>query len=87
MLLADEMSDDESKDSDAASDLEKQVPFDFSDPKFKLDQKNEVYRMNTEMAEDVPCELCKLLYDYSTVCTHHNLSSKDEQQDELTNLF
>ena len=43
--------------------------------------------MSQETLENVSCELCKLLYDYNTVCAHHSLTSKDEQQDELVNLF
>ena len=37
MLLPDEISDDDSKESDGGSDSDKPTPFDLSDPKFKME--------------------------------------------------
>ena len=52
-----------------------------------LGKQKEIYRMKPEKLVHLGCEMCKLFYDYSKVCTHYNVDTPSLHQDQLALLM
>lgn len=85
MVLADELSDDDSKESDAESQKSSMV-FDFSKFQFQLGKTKEVYRRKP-LKFILTCDLCRTLYDYNKACAHYSIGKPDQLQEELGKTF
>lgn len=86
MVLPDEISDDDSKESDTELVVFK-TAINFGTFKFKLEKKREVYKMKPQKLVGISCGLCKLLVDYNKVCSHYDLETPEKQQAELNRLM
>ena len=89
MVLPDEISDDDSKESgeETNNNLESVNTIDITTFQFRSDLKKEVYRMRIDKLDTIGCSLCQLLYDYNKTCAHYNLGTPKPQKEELTQIL
>ena len=58
--------------------VQQQLNFRIINEKELFGKKKEVYRMKVEKLSTVQCQLCQLVFDYTSTCTHYSeLTSSD----------